>query len=140
MQPSACAQLERLEQFVEERNRIAGWYETGLRALPEVSLCPVAAGQRHTYYKLPVRLPPGSDRNTLVSRLSDLQVPVGSCYWPPCHLTPFYDNNRECWRGGDFAVAEDVLPRTVTVPLYSGLTQTQVQSVVQALESAIESI
>ena len=133
-------QLERLEQFVEERNRIAGWYEAGLQSLPEVSLCPVAAEQRHAYYKLPVRLPPGSDRNTLVSRLSDLQVPVGSCYWPPCHLTPFYDNNRHCWRGGDFAVAEAVLPRTVTMPIYSGLTRTQVQSVVQALESAIKSI
>jgi len=130
-------QLARLEEFVEERNRIASWYEVGLQDSPELSLCPVPKGQRHAYYKLPVRLPAGIDRDELLSSTLSDQVPLGSCYWPPCHLTPFYEKNRHRWRGGTFAVAEDILPRTVTLPIYPGLTQKEVEIVLRALEQAM---
>ena len=89
-----------------------------------------APASRHAWYKYPVTL--GQDRERLAAALDGRGVPVGSLYWPPCHLQPSA-RDRLGTGAGDCPVAEDVLRRTVTLPLYNGLTGSQVDSVVAAL-------
>lgn len=130
-------QLARLEETVAERGRLAAWYDAALDAAacvgrlapgrPPEALC--------AYYKYPVILPPGCPRPRVVARLSAQGVPTGSLYWPPCHLQP--SARRSLGTGeGDCPVAEDVLDRVLTLPLYNGMVRGQVEGVVARLAAA----
>ena len=123
-------QLARLSGFIAERNRLAARYRRVLSRLGLAHvLLPEFADRVHAYYKFPVRLPAGRDRNLVVAALRDgWGIEAGSAYWPPCHLTPFYQ--RELGYGpGDFPVAEAVLAQVVTLPMFPGLRDEAVERV-----------
>ena len=67
------------------------------------------------------------------------EVVGGGVYWPPCHLQPFY---RECFGYGEgcFPVAEEVLYRTITLPLFSGLADEDVEYVCTALGEVLRQV
>ena len=123
-------QLARLAEHTAERNRLATRYRDVLTRLGcgEV-LLPEFAGQLHAYYKFPVRLPAGKKREWVVAELRERWgIEAGSVYWPPCHLTPFYQ--RELGYGpGDFPVAEEVLAQVVSLPMFPGLSDEAVEMV-----------
>ena len=123
-------QLARLDEFVAERNRLAGRYRQALTRLGLAHLLlPEFADRVHAYYKFAVCLPVGWERGRVVAALRDRYgVEAGSAYWPPCHLEPFYQ--RELGYGlGDFPVAEDVLARVVSLPMFCGLRDREVERV-----------
>jgi dTDP-4-amino-4,6-dideoxygalactose transaminase len=123
-------QLRRLEEFVGERNRLAALYLERLARIPEVGLFPAPAGQVHAYYKFPLSLPPGCDRQQVALRLRrDFGVETGTVYWPPCHRQPLYAH----WDPALFPVAEGLLPRLLTLPLFAGLEEADVEYVCGAL-------
>lgn len=131
-------QLARLERTLRERDLLARRYDEGLDALGrEVARFPAAdppAG-RHAWYKYPVTLE--ADRERIAAALGERGVPVGSLYWPPCHLQPSA-RDRLGTGEGDCPVAEEVLRRTLTLPLYNGLSAAQVDAVVRALGEALD--
>lgn len=131
-------QLARLDQTVAERGRIARWYDTSVDALGGIAgrTPSPAEGAIHSYYKYPVLLP-GLDREVVGARLAPLGVPVGSLYWPPCHLQP--SARRSLGTGdGDYPTAEATLRSAITLPLYNGMCENQVQGVMDALRQVVE--
>ena len=131
-------QLARLEQTLEERDLLARRYDEGVDALGrEVARFPSAEppALRHAWYKYPVTL--NADRERIAAALGERSVPVGSLYWPPCHLQPSA-RDRLGTGEGDCPVAEEVLRRTLTLPLYNGLSPDQVDGVVRALGETLE--
>ena len=131
-------QLARLERTLQERDLLARRYDEGVDALGrEVARFPSAEppAVRHAWYKYPVTLE--ADRERIAAALGERGVPVGSLYWPPCHLQPSA-RDRLGTGEGDCPVAEEVLRRTLTLPLYNGLAPEQVDTVVQALGEAID--
>jgi len=129
-------QLQRLDEFVHERSRLAALYADHLRSLPEIQLFLPIANQVHPYYKFPVLLPDGCDRQRVGAQLREFGVPVGSVYWPPIHLEPFY-RERFGYREGDFPVAEELLHRTITLPLFVGLSDADVEHVCHSLREIL---
>ena len=73
--------------------------------------------------------PAGKKREWVVAQLRERWgIEAGSVYWPPCHLTPFYQ--RELGYGpGDFPVAEEVLAQVVSLPMFPGLSDEAVERV-----------
>ncbi len=131
-------QLVRLERTLQERDLLARRYDEGVDALDrEVGRFAAAEAPavRHAWYKYPVTLK--TDRERIAAALGERGVPVGSLYWPPCHLQPSA-RDRLGTREGDCPVAEEVLRRTVTLPLYNGLSPDQVDAVVRSLGEALE--
>lgn len=125
-------QLARLEEFVGERNRLAAHYLERLTRMPGLGLFPPLADQVHSYYKFPVLLPAGYDRPRVAQCLQEeFDVETGSAYWPPCHRHLLY-----CGRFPPalFPVAEDLLPRILTLPLYVGLEEADIDWVCSALQ------
>ena len=129
-------QLRRLDEFVRERTRLAALYADQLRALPEIQLFLPTAGQVHPYYKFPILLPEGCDRQQATAQLRELGIPIGSVYWPPIHLEPFY-RERFGHREGNFPVAEELLYRTITLPLFVGLSDDDVEYVCHSLREIL---
>lgn len=122
-------QLARLAAHTAERNRLAAHYRRVLARLGCGGvLLPEFAGRVHAYYKFPVRLPAGTRREWVVAQLRERGIEAGSVYWPPCHLTPFYQ--RALGYGpGDFPVAEATLAQVVTLPMFPGLSDEAVERV-----------
>lgn len=131
-------QVRRLPEALAGRRRAAEWYREALAAIDGLRLFPVPDNAGHSYYKYPVLLDPGVSREAVTARLrEDHAIQCGSIYWPPCHLQPFY-RERFGFREGDFPVAEDVLSRTLALPIYPDLTENDVARVADALADVLK--
>jgi perosamine synthetase len=136
------AQLERLDELLAGRERVAGWYREALAKLagrgPDEGLtlpCPNADGARRGWFVFVVRLPRRVDRDEVIRALGTLGIPAKP-YFPAIHLMSYY---RETFghREGQFPVCEDVAARSVALPFFGQMTEGQVGRVAAALEQVL---
>ena len=119
------AQLERLDELLAERERVAGLYAEGLAGVEGLELpCADAGGDRRSWFVYVVQLPPGVDRDAAVLALRERGVD-SKPYLPAIHLYSFY-RERFGHREGEFPVCEDVARRSLALPFFPGLTDAEV--------------
>ena len=82
-----------------------------------------------------VQLPHGADRDETITALAQRGV-QSKPYLPAIHLMSYY---RETFghREGEFPVCEDVAARSVALPFFPEITQSQIAQVAEALESVL---
>ena len=130
-------QLGRLEEFVERRNRVAEMYREGLGDVDGISFFAVPREVRHSYYKFPVKVRSASVAVALIEKMrGDYGVELGRVYYPPCHLEPLY-MKLFGYGEGVFLVAEEVLSRTVCLPMYVQMQKNEVEYVIDSLRKAL---
>ncbi len=128
-------QLTRLGAFVGERNRLAARYLEQLADIAGLGLFPPLPDQIHSYYKFPVLLPSRVDREQVAQILQEeFGVETGSAYWPPCHRHPLYADR---FPPTQLPVAEELLPRILTLPLFVGLEDEDLDAVCAALQAVL---
>lgn len=120
------AQLERLDEILAARARVAAWYDELLAEhAPEiVRPCAPPAGSTRSWFVYAVQLPPGSteqQRNALITHLRARGIGCNH-YFPCIHLQPFY-RGQFGYAPGDFPVTEDVSARSLALPFYNRLTR-----------------
>jgi len=132
-------QLGRLEEFVEARTRIAGWYADELRSVPGVDmLSAVPYPARHAWHLLVVRLRLedfGLDRDALMQRLLEANVGVG-LHFKALHLHRFY-RDRLGIRPEELPHATRASERILSLPLFPTMTRDDVRDVAEALGDAV---
>lgn len=130
------AQVERLDDLLAKRAKVAGWYDERLAALPGLTL-PAAdvAPARRSWFVYVVQLPADSDRDGVIEELRTLGI-SSKPYMPAIHLQPFY-RERFGHGPGDFPVAEDVAARSLALPFYPAMRRDDVERVAQALERSL---
>src|SRR5207248_9161566 len=79
--------------------------------------------------------PAGFDRDTVVRALQERSIP-SKPYFPAVHLMSYY---REHFghREGEFPVCEDVAARSIALPFFPEMTESQVGRVAAALASVL---
>jgi perosamine synthetase len=82
-----------------------------------------------------VQLPRGVDRDDAVKALGAVGIP-SKPYFPAIHLMSFY-RERFGYREGEFPVCEDVAARSIALPFFPEMTETQVDRVAEALASVL---
>jgi perosamine synthetase len=131
------AQLERLDQMLAERLRVAAAYREALRGIEGLQLpCPDTGGARRGWFVFAVQLPRGVDRDEVVRALAEHGVP-SKPYFPAVHLMSFY-RERFGHREGEFPVCEDVAARSIALPFFPEMTDAQVDRVAAALRAVLE--
>jgi perosamine synthetase len=131
------AQLERLDEMLEGRARVASLYRQALSAVEGVELpCPDASGARRGWFVFVVQLPRGVDRDEAVRALGERGVP-SKPYFPAIHLMTFY-RERFGHREGEFPVCEDVAARSIALPFFPQMTEGQVAFVADGLRAVVE--
>lgn len=129
-------QLHRLEEFVDWRQQLAERYRQGLADVAGSCLVTAPTGQRHPYYKLPFVLPAGITRSAIGKRLKqEAGISTGSIYWPPCHRQPAFE---AIAAGRAFPVADEILDRTLALPMHGELTIEEVDIVCSRLQQYLE--
>jgi perosamine synthetase len=126
------AQLERLDEMLAERERIAILYRQGLGGIEGIVLpAPDRGRERRSWFVYVVQLPERIDRDETIRRLGERGI-ASKAYLPCIHLQPFY-RERFGYRGGEFPVAERVAARSLALPFFPAMTEGQVERVCQTL-------
>ena len=140
------AQLERADELLAERSRVAGLYADGLGQLggrpagegPEEGLvlpCPDRGAERRSWFVYAIRLPEAADREAVIADLDQRGI-AAKAYLPCIHLMPHY-RERFGFRGGEFPVAEAVAERSIALPFFPGMNEGQVDRVCEALSEGL---
>jgi len=125
-------QLRRLDENVAHRNRMVGQYRKHLGGYDWLAIPSHPADVRHAYYKFPVLLRDGMDRNRFRRMLwTGHMIENGAIYDPPCHLQPVMRSRG--FAPGAFPKAERALARQVCPPIHSQITPEEVQRVAAAM-------
>jgi perosamine synthetase len=130
------AQVERLDGLLAERARVASLYSERLAGIDDLVLpCEDAGAERRSWFVYVVQLPERVDRDGVIAHLAQAGV-ASKAYLPVIHLQPFY-RERFGFRGGEFPVAEAVAARSVALPFFTAMGESEVDRIAGALESAL---
>jgi perosamine synthetase len=130
------AQLERLDELLAGRARVAALYSEALAGVEGLELpCPDEGGDRRSWFVYVVQLPRGVDRDAGVAAMRERGVDAKP-YLPAIHLMSFY-RERFGHREGEFPVCEDVARRSLALPFFGRLSEGQVERVVEALRGVL---
>jgi len=129
-------QLARAEEMRRKRERIAATYRDAFSGLEEIEL-PVEDGNRiHSWHLFPIRLRLTRltiDRNKFIEELARFGV-ASSVHWRPLHLHPYYQDSLG-WRPEDCPVATETWARLVSLPLFPGMREEEIERVIHTVKS-----
>jgi perosamine synthetase len=130
------AQLERLDDMLAARARVAGLYREALAGIEDLGLpCPDLGGERRGWFVFVVQLPHGVDRDATIRALAAQQI-QSKPYLPAIHLMSFY-RERFGHREGEFPVCEDVAARSLALPFFPEISEGQLTRVTEGLRAVL---
>ena len=130
------AQLERLDTLLAGRARVAGAYAEALADIEGVELpCPEIGRVRRGWFVYVVQLPRDVDRDSTVRALAALGIP-SKPYFPAVHLMSYY-RERFGHREGEFPVCEDIAARSIALPFFPDMTDSQVEQVAESVREVL---
>jgi perosamine synthetase len=130
------AQLERLDELLSARARVAGLYAEALGGVEGLDLpCADQGGDRRSWFVYVVQLPRELDRDAAVVAMRERGVDTKP-YLPAIHLMSFY-RERFGHREGEFPVCEDVAARSLALPFFPDLGEAEIEQVAEALLAVI---
>jgi perosamine synthetase len=130
------AQLERLDDLLAARARVADRYREALAGIEGLELpCEDSGGDRRGWFVFVVQVPRGADRDGVVRALEAEGI-ESKPYLPAIHLLTFY-RERFGHRPGQFPVCEDVAQRSLALPFFPQMTDGQVERVAGALRNCL---
>ncbi|MGA2007254.1 MAG: DegT/DnrJ/EryC1/StrS family aminotransferase [Solirubrobacteraceae bacterium] len=130
------AQLDRLDRMLADRTRVAAAYGEALGEIDGLELpCPDEGGCVRGWFVYTVSLPRGVDRDETIRGLRMRGV-QSKPYLPAIHLMSYY-RERFGHRPGEFPVCEDVAERSLALPFYPQLTESDIAAVARALTAVL---
>ena len=131
------AQLERIDEILEKRDRVACRYNELLKG---VVLVPEVSGDvRRSWFVYVVCLPkkhPQEVRDKILAELNGRGIGCKN-YFPPIHLQPYY-RERFGFKEGDFEVTEAISKRTIALPFHNHLKEEEIVNVAETLKGILE--
>lgn len=132
--------LPYLAKWNRDRYIVAQHYDRLLEPLQEKGIIPIQnhSGSGHSYHLYAIRVTEESpcDRDLLQERLTLQGIGTGIHYPLPCHLQPAYQH---LGKPGDFPNAEILSRQVLSLPMYPGLSHTQIEQVVSAIQFSLSS-
>jgi perosamine synthetase len=132
------AQLDRLEEILKKRARVAQMYNERLQKVQSVRIPYIAAHVKISWFVYVIRLGEEytqADRDRILKELRARGIGCSN-YFSPIHLQPFYQESFG-YKPGDFPVTESVAARTIALPFYNNLTEEQIDYVVTTLKALL---
>ena len=129
-------QLKRAYEFQRRRQEIAERYQQAFADLPVILPPQARVGDVHAWHLYVVRLAEGAavSRDMLIERLFDAGIGC-SVHYIPLHLHPYW-RERYGLRPEQFPHSQQAYERMVSLPLYTRMTDADVQRVVEAVLAA----
>jgi perosamine synthetase len=133
-------QLKALDSNITRRNEIARRYSETLDNFEGIQIFRYPSNIRHSYYKYPLLLSPATDKKTFIEKMrTSHNISIGSVYDPPCHLQPLYQRLFGYYEG-QFPVADTYLKRICCLPIYSDMTDLEIDYVIRSTKEIITAL
>jgi dTDP-4-amino-4,6-dideoxygalactose transaminase len=129
-----AAKLPYLDRWNEQRRRHAQRYGDLLRDVPGLVL-PLATHPDAHVWQQYVVLVEGADRDAFRKRLADRGISTAVSYPTPVPFQPAFAHLG--YRPGDFPIAEHVMHRCVSLPMFAELSDAQIEAVCDAVHEAL---
>ena len=136
-------QMKKAKAILAERRKIAGWYDKKLEGVKGINKVVIPANVQSSYYKYIVFLDEKIERETLKKQLKekyDVSL-TGEVYSHPCHSQPAfkkYPGTMANDPGDTFPNTEYVARQHICLPLYPGLTEAEIDYVVESLKKVLQ--
>lgn len=134
----ACAlglsQLKKLEANLARRRDIAARYTAAFRNVPGVVVPGVRANVNPAWHLYPIRVNPAhlsADRADVFRALRAENIGV-NVHYIPVHLHPYY-RDQFGYQGGEYPVAEAAYEQLISLPMFHGMTDQDVEDVIAAV-------
>lgn len=135
----ALSQLAKLDRFLARRREIALRYDSALAGLPNVRLPQRRARQRSANHLYVLRVDfnaVGKCRSAVMRALADLGV-GSQVHYIPVHLQPLYQELG--FSASAYPEAEAYYQEALTIPLFFGMSENEVEQVISAVKSVLGS-
>jgi perosamine synthetase len=132
------AQLERIEELLAKRERVARMYDARLKDWGEATIPLSTPEVKRGWFVYVIVLADGYSRENRDKILANLRERGIGCghYFTPIHLQPFYVKLFG-FRPGDFPITERISARTIALPFYGNLEEAEIDFVVQNLKEIV---
>ena len=128
------AQLKKVEWLWQKRQDIARRYTEAFSSVPQL-ITPVVKPDRETawhLYVIKLNLEALSiDRNSFIEKMREREIET-SVHFIPLHRHPYYRNIYGC-NPKDFPNAEWIYERSISLPIYPGMTDAEVNYVAETV-------
>ena len=130
-------QLKKAGAFQRARQRIAAMYDAAFAGLPLILPPQPRPGDQHAWHLYALRLAEGAaiERDRFIERLFDAGIGC-SVHYIPLHLHPYW-RERYALRPEQFPQAQKAYEHILSLPLYSRMSDADVQRVVDAVRSIL---
>lgn len=132
-------QLKRIKEIIKKRNAVANLYGKKIKKeIPKIEIPYVDKNCKLSWFVYVVKLPEnlsGKNRDKIILEMAKKGIACSN-YFQPIHLQPFYKKEFG-YREGDFPIAESVAKRTLALPFYNNLTESEISFVIKNLKSCI---
>lgn len=128
-------QLRRLTAWQQRRTAIAARYDAQLSGVRGLACPPRPASDTHAWHLYLARIDHrafGMDRDTVSTRLADAGIGT-SVHFIPVHHLPYFRDLLGLEACGELAAADRIFPQLLSLPMYPGLTDSDVDRVCEAL-------
>ncbi|HEY6512494.1 MAG TPA: DegT/DnrJ/EryC1/StrS family aminotransferase [Burkholderiaceae bacterium] len=132
-------QLRKAHRFAQRRSAIAGRFNEAFAALPVVTPPCAAPGDLHAWHLYALRLADGAaiTRDRLIERLFERGIGC-SVHYIPLHLQPYW-RDRYHLTPQMFPHSQRVYERQLSLPIYTRMTDADVERVIRAVAHAVGS-
>jgi perosamine synthetase len=138
----ACAlgiqQLKKLDGNLARRREIAACYTAAFCKIPGVLSPSVKPEVNPAWHLYPIRLDLGkltAGRADVFRALRAENIGV-NVHYIPVHLHPYY-RDRFGYKGGEFPVAEDAYERLISLPMFHGMSDGDLEDVIEAVRKVV---
>ncbi|MFK7790951.1 MAG: DegT/DnrJ/EryC1/StrS family aminotransferase [Phycisphaeraceae bacterium] len=135
-----CVQMDRLDEMLIKRRRVANAYTQRLLDFPDVALpCVTGNENEASWFVYVVRLSPRysrAARDRIIQGLRRHDIGASN-YFPPIHLQPFY-KQQFGYEPGTFPITESISDRTIALPFFNQLEENQIDLVCHTLSVMLQ--
>jgi perosamine synthetase len=125
-------QFGKLERNTARRQAIAARYDDAFADLPGVRVPVTPNGRSHVFHQYTIDV--GPRRDAVVRDLADAGIGVGIYYPIPVHRQPYV---MELGLHADLPQTDVAAARTLSLPMYPGLTEAEQREVVDAVRASV---
>jgi dTDP-4-amino-4,6-dideoxygalactose transaminase len=131
--------LPYLPKWNRDRLTIAQEYDSELAPLATAGIIPIEnqSGTGHVYHLYVIKVDDSCpiERQQLQEQLTAVGIQTGIHYPIPCHLQPAFSYLG--YQQGDFPQAEKLSKQILSLPMYPGLSSSQIKEVVAAIANGV---
>ena len=128
------AQLRKVDWMWQRRREIAGRYGEILESVPGVEVPVVKEDRESSWHLYVIRIDVAGlkiDRNRIIEELKERGT-MTSVHFIPLYRHPFYKQLCNC-DPGEFPVSEDLYKRFLSLPIYPGMSDRDVEQVAESV-------